>query len=205
MKKNLTKQEVIEIVKKDGMQLKFFPQFSSDHDVVITALNHTLSAIQYIDRNLSEDSVFIMRALQETPWALYIYRFASRDIQIQPAFICEAVKGDCQSVVYAGKDWQNKVSLARIGMKSKRHATLENFGPKVRSNESLALEILKDKPREFIFLEPSLKNKYKFLVKAVGINQEVLKYMDETTASRVMALIQGEERNADIAAAEVAV
>ena len=174
------KEELIKILLKDGMALREVEgDMRVDEDVVISALKGSLSAIQYVDKSFADNEKFIFRAIKETPWALYVYKFASDRVKAMEPILEEAIKGDGQSIAFADKRYHNRLALAHLALRAMRHPGVEYFGEGVRGNQEFMIETLKLYPREFHNLTAELKIDIPFLAKAVLANRNILKFLDK--------------------------
>lgn len=174
------KEELLEILAHDGMKLKEIEDdMKYDEDVVITSLKSTLSALQYVDEKFSTDKHFIMRAIKETPWALFIYKFADEKIASQEDVVIESVKKDGQVLAFAGKKFNNRKDLAYLALNAKKHAGIEYVGAELKNDAEFMLEVLTTRPEEFHHISPMLKSDIAFLAQAVLANKSVLKFVDK--------------------------
>lgn len=172
-------QSLIEALRVDGMKLKYVEgEARFNEDVLISALNGALSALQYVDKSFSRNEHFILRAINETPWALYIYKFASSEIKDKEYILEAALRRDGEVIAYANEGFRERIDLARLALCARKNAGLRHFGKSVRGNKQFMLEVLELHPKEFYNLVPELKCDVQFLAEAGKRNVNIFKFIN---------------------------
>ena len=192
------KEELIKILTKDGMKLKEVEDdLRFDEDVVISALKGALSSIQYVDAIFAQNVNFILRAIKETPWALFVYKFANENVRNLEKVVEEGIKKDGQIIAFADKCYQNRIDLAHLALCASRNPGLEYFGEEVRGNQQFMIEVLKLYPQEFRNLTADLKSDISFLAKAVLANRNIMKYLDKDIVNIVKDYVVESYKNSE--------
>lgn len=180
------KEELIEILAEHGTLLKKVEgDLRLDEDVVITALNSTMVALQYVDERLSNNKNFILRAMKETPWALYIYKLASKKLRADEEILKEALREDGEVIAYAERRFHNRVDLAYIALHAKKNPGIRYFDNGVKGNKEFMEEVLIQSPGEMRYMADSLRKDIYFLTKVADRNSIFLKFLDNDTAKAV--------------------
>lgn len=180
------KEELIERLAKHGTLLKNVEgNMSLDEDVVISALNSTMVALQYVDARLSNNKNFILRAMKETPWALYIYKLANKKLRADDEILREALKENGEVIAYAERRFHNRVDLAYIALHAKKNPGIRYFGDGIKGNKEFMEEVLIQKPSDVRYISDSLRKDIYFLARVVRRNNLFLKFLDEDTAKAV--------------------
>lgn len=198
--KEIGREEWLKILSEDGTKLKIIDEnLRCDHDLVICALKSTIVALQYVDKRLANSKPFILRAIKETPWAEFVFKFASDDLKKDVEVLKEALKKDGGVIAFADKRFQNWVDLAFLALRAQKNNSIKYFGEGLRGNREFMDEVLRRKPDEMRYLADNLLVDIPFLTKVGARDDRVLNLVDEDIAKRVRASIirqdvSGEER-----------
>lgn len=68
--KNEDKEIALAAVKADGWQLENYSDFQDDNDVVLCAVEHTGSAVQFASDRLKSDKSIVLAAAKNDPYIL---------------------------------------------------------------------------------------------------------------------------------------
>lgn len=187
---SLTKQEWMEILKRDGGKFKLIEgELKNDHDLIITALNSTLVALQYVDKSLAGDKEFILRAIKETPWAIFIYKFANEKVKGEEEVLREALLKDGEVIAYADKRFQNWLDLAFVALRAEKNASIKYFGESLRGNREIMEEVVRRHPNEMIYIAENLRRDIPFLARVGRRNKKLLEVMDKDIVEDVKECI----------------
>ena len=172
------KEELIKIIKNNGIFLREVTgELRKDEDVVIAALQSTSCALQYVDKSLVDNEHFILRAINETHWALFAYNLASERVKKLEEVVKAAVAQDGEVVAYAGRDFYNRKDLAVLALNAKRNASLDRFGKELKNDKEFMFEVVCNYPKQIRCLGEELKNNIPFLAELVLAKPDIMKYL----------------------------
>ncbi|EFC46261.1 predicted protein [Naegleria gruberi] len=210
------KEIVLNSVNKNGMNLRKFPSFALDRDVVLAAIKQNGTIFQTIDEKWKEDLEIVSTAIDSDPMNL---KFLPNHFKSDRSLVMKAVTSNGFALKFAGSSFQRDKQIVLSSFTSNGKAVefvhkslwldeeivrcasrktgrcLFHASECIKSNKELALQIIQKFPEGFTYLSNSLKTDRDFILSAIEKNHLILYQISPLLKQDNSFLIDALKRN----------
>lgn len=105
---NLNFSESMQLVSKNGLFLKFIPQFKSNRDVVLASVKNCGLALKYAHKNLQNNKKVVLEAVKNNGYSL---KYASNKIKNNKFIVSEAIGNHGIAFKFASYQLKNNIEI----------------------------------------------------------------------------------------------
>lgn len=137
--RGITKEQALEMVAKNGTALKDLPDFQDDEDVVMTAINQNVNALQFANERLRDDEEVFFSIIDKNQQALF---YASDRLLDDKKFIMICVKKGAFCLPFVSDNLRNDKEVVLKAIEFEGASSIFYISERLKDDKEVIMKIL---------------------------------------------------------------